>query len=99
MARFVAVHAGDSFGEALEAGLRDSDAIVAILSAENARRPNLLFEVGVALGTGKRLIPIVPADLDSAVLPYELRKRRYLTKGEPHEAAREVAEAVKSEAA
>ncbi len=93
------VHAGDSFREALEAGLRGSDAIVAILSAANARRPDTLFELGVALGTGKRLIPIVPADLDSAVIPLGLRTRRYLTKGAPAEAAREVAEALRSVAA
>ena len=47
------VHAGDSFSEALEAGLRGSDVIVAILSAANARRPNTLFELGVALSMGK----------------------------------------------
>ncbi len=93
------VHAGDSVREALESGLRGSDAIVAILSAANARHPNTLFDLGVALGTGKRLIPIVPADLDTAAIPYELRNRRYLTKGAPAEAAREVAEALKGEAA
>ena len=89
------VHAGDSFRDALEAGLRGSDAIVAILSPGNVRRPDTLFELGVALGTGKRLIPIVPADLDTAVIPFVLRTRRYLTKG----AAREVAEALGSVAA
>ena len=93
------IHAGDSFREALEAGLRDSDAIVAVLSKSNALRPNTLFELGVALGMGKRLIPVVPSDLDSAGIPYELRSRRYLTKGAPAEVAREVAEAVKGEAA
>jgi hypothetical protein len=93
------VHAGDSFRDALEAGLRGSDAIVAILSPGNVRRPETLFELGVALGTGKRLIPIVPADLDTAVIPFVLRTRRYLTKGAPADAAREVAEAVGSVAA
>jgi hypothetical protein len=93
------VHAGDSIRDALEAGLRGSDAIVSILSAANARRPNMLFELGVALGMGKRLIPIVPADLDTTVIPYELRTRRYVTRGAPDESAREVAEALRGEAA
>ena len=93
------LHPGDSLLDALEEGLRGSDAIVAILSAANARRPNTLFELGVALGTGKRLIPIVPEDLDSSVIPFELRKRRYLTKGAPDQAAREVAEALRGKAA
>ena len=90
---------GQKLPDALEAGLRGSDAIVAILSASNARRPNTLFELGVALGTGKRLIPIVPGDLDSSFIPFELWSRRYLTKGAPAEAAREVAEALKGKAA
>lgn len=93
------IHAGDSFRDAIEAGLRNSDAIVSVLSRANAQRPNVLFELGVALGTGKRLIPIIPADLESSSLPSELRKRRYLTKGTPDEAAREVAEALRSVAA
>lgn len=93
------VHAGEPLRDAIEAGLRGSDAIVAILSRTNARRPSVLFELGVALGTGKRLITIVPADLDSSVIPFELRTRRYLTKGAPDDAAREVAEALKGKAA
>lgn len=93
------LHAGDSIPDAIEAGLRGSDVIVAIVSAENARRPDLLFELGVALGMGKRLIPIVPADLDASTVPFELRSRRYLTKGAPGDAAREVAEALRGKAA
>ena len=93
------VHAGDSLCEALEAGLRGGDATDAILSAANGCRPDMLFELGVALGTGKRLILIVPADPYSAVLPFELRTCRCLTKGAAAEAAREVAEALRSVAA
>jgi nucleoside 2-deoxyribosyltransferase len=90
---------GDSFPDALEAGLRGSDAIVAILSRANAWQPSVLFELGVALAGGKRLIPIVPADLESSAIPAELRRRRYLTKGAPDEAAREVAETLRGKAA
>ena len=93
------VHAGDSLTDAVEAGLRGSDAIVAILSSTNTRRPNTLFELGVALGAGKRLISIVPADLDKSLIPFEFRRRRYLTKGAPVDAAREVAAALRGEAA
>jgi hypothetical protein len=89
------VHAGESLRDAVETGLRNSDAIVAILSSSNARRPSVLFEVGVALGTGKRLIPIVPEDLERSAIPFEIRSRRYLIKAAPDEAAREVAQALK----
>ena len=93
------VSAGDSLRDAIEAGLRGSDAIVSVLTRANARHPNVLFELGVALGMGKLLIPIIPPDLDTSAIPFELRTRRYLTKGTPDEAAREVAEAVKGKAA
>ena len=93
------LHLGESIREALETGLRDSDAIVAILSESNARRPNTFFELGVALGMGKRLIPVVPSDLDRATIPYELRNRKYVTKTAPAQVAREVADALKGEAA
>ena len=93
------VNPGESLRDAIEAGLRSSDAIVAVLTPTNVHRPNVAFEFGVALGMGKRLIPIVPADLESSAIPFGLRTRRYLTKGEPDEAAREVAEAVRGKAA
>jgi hypothetical protein len=89
------IAAGDSVANALETALRDSDAIVAVVSPSNARSPNVYFELGVALGMGKRLIPIVSPDLDRSAIPFDLRLRRFLTRGSPEEAAREVAKAVK----
>lgn len=93
------VHVGEPLRDAIEAGLRSSDAIVSIISRTNAQRPDVLFELGVALGTGKLLIPIIPADLEGSSVPFGLRNRRHLTKGAPAEAAREVAEALKAKAA
>jgi len=76
-----------------------SDAIVSVLTRANAQRPNVLFVLGVALGMGKPLIPIIPPDLESSAIPFELRTRRYLMKGALDDAARGVAEAVKGKAA
>ena len=90
---------GASIAEAFEAALRSSDAIVSVLTESNARRPNVAFEFGAALGMGKPLIPIIPADLEDAAIPFAFRSRRYLTRGEPDVAAREVAEALKARAA
>src|SRR5207302_3905691 len=91
------IAAGESLRTALETALRESDAIVAVVSPSNARSPNVYFELGVALGMGKRLIPIVSEDLDRSAIPFDLRLRRFVTKGSPEEAAREVAEAVKGQ--
>ena len=90
---------GDPIATATEAGLRSSDAIVSVLTESNVRRPKVAFEFGAALGMGKPLIPIIPADLEGTAIPLGFRSRRYLTRGEPDVAAREVAEAVKGRAA
>jgi nucleoside 2-deoxyribosyltransferase len=89
----------DAFLEAVEAGLRGSDAIVFVLTQAGAQNPNVLVELGAAMSTGKYLIPIVPADLDRSRVPINFKKRPYLIKGTPDVAAREVAEAVKGRAA
>jgi predicted nucleotide-binding protein len=91
------IKAGDPLRDAIEKGLRDSDAIVAVLSATNILRPNVFFELGVALGMGKRLIPILSRDLNEQQIPFDVRSRRYLKQESPEETAREVAAAVTGE--
>src|SRR5207244_3561474 len=51
---------GESVRDALEAGLRSSDVLVALLDADSPSRPNLFFELGAAIGMGKRVVAIVP---------------------------------------
>jgi predicted nucleotide-binding protein len=91
------IKAGDPLREALEQGLRNNDAIVAVLSAANIVRPNVFFELGVALGLGKRLIPILSQDVNERQIPFDVRSRRYLKQESPEATAREVAAAVKGE--
>lgn len=91
------INAGDHLQDAIEQGLRDSDAIVAVLSAANILRPNVFFELGAALGMRKRIIPILSQDVKESQLPFDVRARRYLKQKSPEEAAREVAAAVKGE--
>lgn len=94
-----AIRPGDSIAEAIEDGLRSSDVIVSILTPANARHPNVLFDLGVALASGKTLIPIISADIDNSLILSPFRARRAVVKGEPDVAAREVAEALKARAA
>ncbi len=77
--------------------MRASDAIVAILSPQNVDRPNLMFELGLALGTGKRLIPVVSEEVEGSMIPFDLRTRRWLAQRSPVETAREVAAALKAQ--
>ena len=77
----------------VEQGLRESDVIVLLLNPESANRPNVLFELGAAIGLGKRIVPIVPEDADLSQLPGPIRYRRYLLRRSPADTAKEVAAA------
>jgi len=84
------VRPGDSFRDALESGLRSSDVFVALFDTEYSSKPNLYFELGAALGMGKRVVPIVPKGLDPSRLPLEIRLRRYLVRDSPEQTAEEL---------
>src|SRR5579864_8176140 len=59
------VRPGESLRDALESGLRGSDVIVALLDPEYKKAlPGLFFELGAAIGMGKKFVSIVPKGLD-----------------------------------
>ena len=80
----------ESVRDALEAGLRSSDVLVALLDAESPSTPTLFFELGAAIGSGKRVVAIVPKDLDPSALPLDVRLRRYLIRDTPEQTAEEL---------
>jgi uncharacterized protein (DUF4213/DUF364 family) len=88
------IAAGQSLRDALETGLRESDVFVALIGPGSALKPYFLFELGAAIGMGKRVVPIVPRELEGSPLPLELRSRRYLMKDSPEDTAEELAQAL-----
>ena len=84
------VRPGESLRDALESGLRNSDVLVALLDANMPARPNLFFELGAAIGMGKRVVPIVPKGMDPSFLPLDVRLRRYLVRDTPEQTAEEL---------
>lgn len=84
------IRPGESIPEAIERGLRESDWLVALVSSDNLMRPSLLFELGAALGMGKRVVGVVPEGFDTARLPHPLRLRRYLVRKSPEATAEEL---------
>jgi hypothetical protein len=88
------VKAGESLRDALESGLRSSDVFVTLIDAEHPNKPNLFFELGAAIGMGKRVVAIVPKDFPAAALPTELRFRKYLTRDTPEETAQELTQSL-----
>jgi len=88
------VHPGESLREALESGLRGSDVLVALLDPGNLAKPALFFELGAAIGMGKRVVSIVPKGMDPSNLPLDVRLRRYLVRDSPEHTAEELSNAL-----
>jgi nucleoside 2-deoxyribosyltransferase len=80
----------ESWRDALEEGLRSSDVLVALLDRDSSSKPNLFFELGAAIGMGKKVVPIVPKGIDPGVLPLNVRLRRYLIRETPEQTAEEL---------
>ena len=88
------VHPGESLREALESGLRGSDVLVALLDPERPAKPALFFELGAAIGMGKKVVTIVRKGLDPSHLPLDVRLRRYLVRDSPEHTAEELSNAL-----
>lgn len=81
---------GELWTKAIEEGLRSSDIVAIVLSAQTSQMPSVLFELGAAIGMGKRIVPIVTPGLDPSALPVPLRLRHFLLRGSPEETAAEL---------
>ncbi len=90
------VQPGESLRDALEAGLRGSDVLVALVDVESPAKPSLFFELGAAIGMGKRVIVIVPKDVDPGALPLDVRLRRYLIRETPEQTAEELSHSLQA---
>lgn len=84
------VPAGKRPEEAIEQGLRGSDVVAFVITSENVRGPNLLFDLGAAVVLGNRAVPIVSKDMKTSELSYPLRVRRFILRESPEETARQL---------
>jgi len=84
------IRGGDIWTDAIEEGLRGSEYLVPVITAENLGSPNLLFELGAAIGMRKKIVPIVSEDLPPSSLPREIRIRQYLVRHSPEATADEL---------
>ena len=66
------------------------DVLVALVDPEYRSKAALYFELGAAIGMGKKVVPIVPKDVDPGSLPLDVRLRRYLIRHGPEETAEEL---------
>jgi|SRR5882724_6293172 len=84
------IQPGERLEDAIEEGLRNSDVVAFVITSDNVRGPNLLFELGAAIGMGKRAVPIVSKDVETSDLPYPLRVRQFLLRESPEETAKKL---------
>lgn len=88
---------GNKWADLLRRKLASSDAIVALVSASEKSSAWQLWEIGAAVGLGKRIITIVPEGVEGSGLPLPLRKVRSLKRGTPAATAAIVATAIAKE--
>jgi len=59
----------------IDGALRDSDEVITLVTSNSLSSPWVSFEVGAALGLGKRVVPMVedlnPSQLPPALLPLQ----------------------------
>jgi nucleoside 2-deoxyribosyltransferase len=89
---------GEDWEIATEKALRASDIIVVVISGaiserSTAARSNIYFELGYALGAGKKVI-IVASPSATDLLPSDLQRIQVIRLGKPKKTAREVAKAL-----
>lgn len=79
---------GTLLTDAIEQALRHSDTLISVINPEGIQNSAwFYFELGAALGTGMRIIPIVPDNFDPGLLPPPLRIRKYLPRESPQQTA------------
>ncbi len=85
---------GDEWGPKTLEGLTHSTNIVFLVDADAAKSNNMGLELGVALGQGKRIIPVVDEGVSLEQIPGPLRRRQHLLRGEPVANVKEIAETI-----
>jgi TIR domain len=88
------IKAGQLLSDALERGLRESDAVALLIDPTSMNRPNFFFEIGAALSMNKKIIPVVPEGFEAHKLPLSLRRIKFLVRKSPEETAKEMVTAI-----
>lgn len=85
---------GEKIADRISKMLRDSDVVIALLSPESSQNPDVLFELGIAVGLGKRVIPIARRNTDISSIPFNIRDRNVIVNTGPKSTAKRLAKDV-----
>ncbi len=87
---------GDNFAEKISDALKDSDAMVALISPESLKSKNVQWEIEYALGNksySNRVIPVLVGSeesLSSESIPWILRRLQMIRVAKPEQADEEI---------
>jgi TIR domain-containing protein len=85
---------GEEWGLRVRKALGESSHLVLLVGPGAGKSNFLALELGMALGLGKPIIPVVDAEVPLEEIPGPIRRRRCLKKEDPQLVADEIAEAV-----
>ncbi len=85
---------GTSLEPAIRDALKESRSVVLVLDQSSASSNWTAFELGAALGMGKRVVPVLSPEVMPQDIPAPIRGVRTIPKGTPQEAATEVIRAL-----
>ena len=88
---------GEKWVDQIETALRDSPALVFILTRESSlESPWIFFEIGAAIAGKKRIIPVLVDDLPPERIPRVLYQYQFLRESSPAVAAERIAAVLKT---
>lgn len=87
-----AVKSGEDLSDKLLQALRESETVIVFLSSTSIKNPNVLFEMGAAIGGDKQIIPVLLGEVNAQEVPLQLSSRRWIRAGSPAETGKQVAE-------
>ena len=93
------VSAGSSIADEIDAAIRASDAVVALVAREDVAGPWLYWELGAAVALGRQVIPVIDEDLEAADLPAPLRLRLFVRWSNAESVAERIVAALQREPA
>jgi len=85
---------GREWSRRLLEALEESSHVVFILGPGSAKSNAVALELGMALGQGKQIIPVVDPNVSRDDIPGPIRRRHYLKKDDPQIVAEEIADAL-----
>ena len=91
-----AVRPGAPVEETVRTSLQNSGSVVVVLDPSSSSSRWTAFEVGAALGMGKRVVSVVSSDVSFDALPPAIRSAPYVVMTTPEESAKQVAHLLSS---